>query len=242
MTLSAPIYKLKRRAKLLARDQGIPLHVALDRIAREEGFAGWSELSSRHVPAGASMDMLPRISDGDLILFAARPGQGKTRQAMRLLLEALRDGRRGIFFTLDYTDREVARLIGALNGEGRDSTAGLEVVTSNEICADVVIRHLADAPPGTVAVIDYLQILDQRRENPALCEQIAALQCFARSSGVILAFIAQIDRSFEGNAESLPGLQDISLPNPADLGLFTSACFLHGGKVRIQMLAGPQRQ
>jgi hypothetical protein len=37
MRLSAPIYKLKRRAKLMARDENIALHEALDRLAREEG-------------------------------------------------------------------------------------------------------------------------------------------------------------------------------------------------------------
>lgn len=46
MKLSVPIYQLKRRAKLLARDENVSLHEALDRIAREEGFAGWSLLSS----------------------------------------------------------------------------------------------------------------------------------------------------------------------------------------------------
>ena len=45
MWLSAPIYRLKRRARLLARNEKIALHVALDRIARAEGFAGWSLLS-----------------------------------------------------------------------------------------------------------------------------------------------------------------------------------------------------
>ena len=33
MRLSAPIYQLKRRAKMLARERNIPLHQAQDRIA-----------------------------------------------------------------------------------------------------------------------------------------------------------------------------------------------------------------
>jgi RNA polymerase-interacting CarD/CdnL/TRCF family regulator len=36
MRLSAPIYQLKRRAKLLARNEKIALHDALDRVAREK--------------------------------------------------------------------------------------------------------------------------------------------------------------------------------------------------------------
>ena len=47
MKLSAPIYQLKRRAKLLSRTDTIPLHQALDRIAQEEGFTAWSLLASR---------------------------------------------------------------------------------------------------------------------------------------------------------------------------------------------------
>ena len=39
MKLSAPIYRLKRLAKILSRDEGLPLHEALDRIAAQEGFA-----------------------------------------------------------------------------------------------------------------------------------------------------------------------------------------------------------
>ncbi len=44
MELSAPIYELKRRAKALRRESGIPHNQALDRIAREEGHPNWSLL------------------------------------------------------------------------------------------------------------------------------------------------------------------------------------------------------
>ena len=39
MKLSAPLYHLKRKAKLLSRAENIPLHEALDRIARQEVLA-----------------------------------------------------------------------------------------------------------------------------------------------------------------------------------------------------------
>ena len=42
MKLSAPIYRLNRLAKILSRDEGLPLHEALDRIAAQEGFARWN--------------------------------------------------------------------------------------------------------------------------------------------------------------------------------------------------------
>jgi hypothetical protein len=46
MKLSAPIYHLKRKAKLLSPEENIPLHEALDRIASQEGFGGWSLLAA----------------------------------------------------------------------------------------------------------------------------------------------------------------------------------------------------
>lgn len=53
MSLSAPIYVLKRRAKQLSREAGIPLNQALDRIARDEGFQTWSLLIARGQSTGA---------------------------------------------------------------------------------------------------------------------------------------------------------------------------------------------
>ena len=48
MNLSAPIYKLKRNAKLLSRNDGMPLNQALDRIAQKEGFKSWSLLMKKN--------------------------------------------------------------------------------------------------------------------------------------------------------------------------------------------------
>lgn len=47
MSLSAPIYVLKRKAKLLSREANIPLNQALNRIAKNEGFESWSFLIHR---------------------------------------------------------------------------------------------------------------------------------------------------------------------------------------------------
>ena len=44
MRFSAPIFKLKRQAKLLARDRNIPLYQALDKPAVAEGYRIWSHL------------------------------------------------------------------------------------------------------------------------------------------------------------------------------------------------------
>lgn len=231
MRLSAPIYQLKRRARLLSRREAIPLHEAQDRIAREEGLASWSLLASRAARKAPAAGLLAGLAGGDMLLIGARPGQGKTMLGLQLLLDALREGRRAVFFTLEYTEAEVLRRLQSLDpGPGRVP----EIVTSEAIGADMIVAHLADAPRGTVAVVDYLQILDQQRSKPALAEQMAVLHDFARRTGVILGFISQIDRSFDPERDGVPGPGHVRLPNPIPAGLFSRACFLHGGEVRLQ--------
>lgn len=51
---TAPIYVLKRRAKELSRERGIPLHEAQWLTAKQEGFASWSLLVAR--PKSVSVD------------------------------------------------------------------------------------------------------------------------------------------------------------------------------------------
>lgn len=144
MRLSAPIYKLKRRAKLRVRDESIPLHEAQDRVAREEGFPAWSLLSSRMAMTTSATGLLSRLVDGDMLLIGARPGHGKTILGLQLLLDAAREGRRAVFFTLEYTERQALEHIRSLDNEG---FGGLpEIVTSDEISADFIIRYLSGFP------------------------------------------------------------------------------------------------
>jgi replicative DNA helicase len=231
MRRSAPVHHLKRQAKLLARTDKIPLHEAQDRVAREQGFATWSLLAARRARAAPEVALLPRLSAGDMLLIGARPGQGKTMLGLRLLRDAVNDGRRAVFFTLDYSQREAMERMAMLT----EGAAGAlpEIVTSDEISADYIMRYLADAPRGSVAVIDYLQILDQQRHKPDISQQLSELHGFARRTGVILGFISQIDRSFAPERDVLPRLSDIRRPNPIPVGVFSKMCFLHAGEMRF---------
>ncbi|TZG33252.1 DNA helicase [Agrobacterium sp. B1(2019)] len=230
MKLSTPIFQLKRRAKLMVRNNTIPLHEALDQIAREEGFARWSLLSAHLAASSLSKDLFSRIVDGDMLLLAGRPGQGKTALGFELLCAATEDGRRSVLFTLEMTEQQARKRI-KKNAAGHTET---EIVTSDEICADYITRHLSSATRGTFSVIDYLQILDQQRHKPDLSQQVSVLGEFAQKTGVIFAFISQIDRSFDQENKRLPDMRDIRLPNLLDLGLFTKACFLHNGEAQLQ--------
>ncbi|MEL7690387.1 DNA helicase [Citromicrobium bathyomarinum] len=230
MRLSQPIYQLKRRAKLLAREAGIPLHAAQDRIAQGEGYDTWSLLSAKRAEASRPASILPELADGDLALIAARPRQGKTRIGLQLLVDAVRAGRRAVFFTLEFTEAQTLALLAEM-GAGDDLP---EIVATDHIDAASIGEHLAGAAPGSVAVIDYLQVLDQRRETPVLADQLASLRDFARTSGAILAFISQVDRAYEPAVAQLPGLANLRMPNPVPLDLFAKACFTHAGETQVQ--------
>lgn len=221
----------------MARANNLPLHDALDRIARDEGFARWSLLSSSMAAGSLSTTVLSRLDNGDLLLMAGRPGQGKTLLGLQLLLDAVRAGRRAVFFTLEYTEPQARAHLGKLTTGAPDLADKVEVVTTEAIGADLIMAHMADAAPGSVAMIDYLQILDQQRSKPPLPNQIAALSAFARDKGLIFGFISQIDRSFDPDQKRLPDIGDIRLPNLVDLGLFTKACFLQGGEAQFQNVA-----
>jgi len=234
MKLSAPIFQLKRRAKLMARAGNLPLHEALDRIARQEGFARWSLLSSRVAAGPPSETVLSRLEEGDLLLMAGRPGHGKPALGLQLLLDAARAGRRAVFFTLEFTEAQAKAHLTALEMPPLDLAGKVEIVTSEALDAEYIVRHLAAAAPGSVAVIDYLQILDQQRSKPALSEQVQALGAYAKKAGLILGFLSQIDRSFDPSTKRLPDIHDIRLPNLVNLGLFTKALFLHNGEAQFQ--------
>lgn len=232
MKRSAPIHQLKRQARLLSRSETIPLHAALDRVAAREGFGSWSLLATkRPIPAG---DIYARLRPGDLLLVAARPGHGKTVLALNLAMEAMKSGNRGFFFTLEYSEREWLDHFHRLGVSRTRSRQGLVLDASDDIDANYIVTALRDAPSDTLAVIDYLQLLDQKRANPELMDQVRQLKFFAREKGLTLVFISQIDRSYDPSTKRFPNEIDVRLPNPLDLSLFDKTCFLHDGEARFR--------
>lgn len=237
MILSAPVYRLKRQARTLSRTENIPLHEALDRIARREGFEAWSLLAVRTPVSRAGKTLACELEPGEMVLLGARAGQGKTLLSLELLAEAMKAGHRGVFFTLEHNEAELRELF-AVIGEDLSSFAGrFEFDNSDAISARHIIGRLSQAPRGTVAVVDYLQLLDQKRENPDLMDQVAALQTFARQRAVILVFISQIHWSYDPVQRPCPELSDVRLPNPLDLSLFSRTCFLNGSRMTVSAVA-----
>ncbi|WP_146101264.1 DNA helicase [Bradyrhizobium sp. AC87j1] len=234
MRLSAPIYHLKRKAKRLSREEGIPLHDALDRIATTEGFSAWSMLAAKAAAITPANRLFPQFRPGDLVLVGARPGQGKTLMSLELAVEAMRSGHRAAFFSLEYTEKDVLERFQAIGANPAQFRELFAVDCSDAISADYVVKEMAAAPRGTFVVIDYLQLLDQRRENPDLSVQVRALKSFARDKGLIVVFISQIDRSYDPAVKPCPDLGDVRLPNPLDLKLFDKTCFLNNSEVQFR--------
>lgn len=237
MKLSAPVYRLKRKARLLSRREKVPLHLALDRIAAEEGYASWSLLAARLSAVAPAARLLARLSPGDLVLVGARPGHGKTLLSLELALEAMKAGRRSAFFSLEYAPRDIDEQFRAIGADFAHFRSLFAFDTSDAISADYIVRALQGAPRGMLVVIDYLQALDHRRENPALEAQIQTLKAFAAHTGVIFVIISQIDRAYDAARKPCPDLADVRLSNPLDLSLFSKACFLNNGDVRFTAVA-----
>jgi len=239
MKLSAPIYRLKRQAKLLSPWENIPLHKALDRIAQQEGFKSWSLLATALTNNKLGSSLLQQLGAGDLLLLGARPGHGKTLLSIELAIEAMTKGHKSVFFSLEYNKSDIDSIFRGLGSDLTRFGAQFEFDGSEEICAPYIINRLKHAPIGSVIIVDYLQLLDQKRDTPPLMDQIQALRAFARERGLIFVFITQIDKTFAAEGETsarLPELTDVRLPNPLDLQLFDKSCFLNSGEIEIRPL------
>lgn len=233
MKLSAPIYRLKRQARILSRREGIPHHQALDRVAREEGFDSWSLLASHAAEDRPSKRIKAELQHGDLVLVGARPGHGKTLLSLEMAVEAMKAGQRSVFFSLECTEADVARYFAAIGEKQELYSDRFSFDDSDDICGTYMTNRLESAGPGTVVVVDYLQLLDQKRENQNLTEQVGQLKALAKVRGLIMVFVSQIHRNYDPTNRPIPSMKDVRLPNPLDLALFDKTCFLHDGGVEF---------
>ncbi|MEO3413711.1 DNA helicase [Roseovarius sp. CAU 1744] len=238
MRFSAPIYRLKRQAKAISRKKNVPLNVALDSIARSEGYRSWSQLAAQEKLRSPAEEVLSALAPGEMLLLAARPGHGKTALAIEIAAAAA-EQRNAYIYSLDYNRSDIDQQIKSFARPGEPNRDRLVIDTSDGICADYIIEDLKDAPAGSIVVIDYLQILDQQRNHPTLQEQLSTLAGFASGNKLIVILISQIDRQFDLSGRNLPELADVRLPNPVRLSLFDKYCFLHEGQMQLHQAAAP---
>ena len=237
MKLNAPVYRLKRQARVLSRQENIPLHRALDRVAAGQGFGSWSLLAAKASEETPARRLFSRLVPGDLVLLGARPGQGKTLMSLELAVAAMKAGHRAFFFTLEYSERQVRDRFRKIGADWAEFEGLFECDVSDAISADYITSRAVSAPRGTFVVVDYLQLLDQKRENPDLATQVGALRRLAREQGLIIVLLSQIARSYDPAAKPVPDLDDVRLPNPIDLNLFSKSCFLNDRQIRFHAAA-----
>lgn len=233
MKLSAPIFILKQQAKALSQRDKLRLHVALDRIAAREGFKAWSQLASAWQHADPCRAVYRQLRPGELLLLGSRPGQGKTLFSLGLAMEAMARGQRAFFFTLEFTAAQVEALFRVAGRSQQDFEGRWFLDTSEDMSAGHIGQRLADEPPGTLAVVDYLQLLDQRRDKPGIDPQLRELKAHARMRQSIVVCLSQIAREFKPSCKAVPSWRDVRMPNAMDLSLFDKACFLHDGRMQL---------
>src|SRR3546814_19879396 len=98
-----------------------------------------------------------------------------------------------------------------------------------------MIERVGQGHDNSVVVVDYLQLLDQRRRNPELAVQVKTLAGFASTASTIIVAISKIDRSFDMEGKPLPNISNVRLPNPVDLALFTKTFFLNKGEMQVDV-------
>jgi replicative DNA helicase len=230
-----PIFVLKRQARRLAREKNLPLHQALDAVARREGFQAWS-----HLVAATSRPATPEpeitIKPGELMLIGARPGQGKTLFGLSFAADAVRAGHSASIFSLEETEPAIRQRFERLGRTDALTSGKLQIDLTEGLDAEHIMSRLSCAQPGDVAVVDYLQLLDLNRRSPPLREQIARLRGLAREKRMRIAFLSQIDRRFELSGKSLPDYGDVRRLDALGTGLFDKACFLHKGRTSLVAL------
>lgn len=237
MKLSVPIYHLKRQAKALSRQTEVALHVALDKIAQSEGYDSWGRLAAAHKARSGAVKLLTACGPGDLVLIAARPGQGKTMLGLELVMAGLQDARHAAFYSLEYTRGDVGDLFAELGASGIVEHPDLTLDLSDDIEAGHIAQRSASMPRGSVIVIDYLQLLDQNRATAPLAEQMAQLRACAERAGLVMFLLCQIDRHYDPSLHALPGLDDVRRADAVDMTVLNKAVFLQNGQIELQAVA-----
>lgn len=234
MKLSAPIYVLKNQAKLLKKSKSITQAEALNEIAIREGYTSWSLLMCKfeNILPQAYSEISDFLNPGDLVIIGSRPGFGKTTFCVGLFVQVIKKRlSKNYFFSLSETHMKIADTIASYDESIGEDTNIFELNYSNEICASYIIEYTKNQiKRGSLIVVDYLQLLDEKRDNPSLEEQIVSLKKFAKENGVIIIFISQIDRKVEYTPSKKPSVLDLRLPNPLNLNHFNKILLLHKNK------------
>lgn len=92
--------------------------------------------------------LFPRLQPGDLMLLGARPGHGKTLMGLEFAVEAMKSGNHSMFFSLDYTEKDMSSRFGAIGVERSQFNDLFEFDGSDAISAGYIIKRMSSSPHG----------------------------------------------------------------------------------------------
>jgi len=226
MSISAPIHELKSKAKSRKKQHNLSLCKAQNQIARIEGYQNWPHLvSSNSKPIETMKQVFDFFQPGDLILLAAIPKIHKTRVACRFLKHFHRANETSFYFSLCETRATVSkRLSEIFNLEEGPAVNIFDEEDMNDERIIHLVSKCANSLEGSFCVVDYLQLLDQKRSNPDLASQIRTLGRFTKENQCYFLFTSQLNRNCQ-NSGKTPEWKDIRLPNPIDSRAFNKILF-----------------
>jgi replicative DNA helicase len=193
------------------------------------------------IPTG--LTKLNRLTNGwrgnQLIILAARPGQGKTQLAITFSLEAARKGFHSMIFSLEMSaaslmDRMIINVSGVDSEayrSGRLSPDQWQTVTG----AGSKIQHLGitidDTPQQTIrnistkcmiqkrrgsldlVIIDYLQLIESEDRKIIREQQVAnmtrSLKLLSKELSIPVILLCQLNREAETNSGKRPSLANL---------------------------------
>lgn len=163
----------------------------------------------------------------DLIILAGRPSMGKTALALQSCLNAVSDGSRALFFSLEMGDIAMSdRIISVLSGINQGHIKGGWISDEKKPILDS-LRQRADSLPITIdytpaasvgyvsraarahkikhgldlVVVDYLQLMRGRSTNTNREQEVASisrgLKAVAKELNVPVIALSQLNRSVE---------------------------------------------
>ena len=179
------------------------------------------------------------VAQQRLALIAARPGEGKTSLALTLLRAAAKDGRRGIFFSLENTVEDTA--LHALASEGQVSTSNIATRDLSEMevkrlryasevlsCSTIQIDDRARLSVSSIRgeakrfamehgdpefiIVDHLSLMEFERgenQNLRVGNTSRALKLLAKELNCAMIVLCQMSRAIESRESPRPKLSDL---------------------------------
>jgi replicative DNA helicase len=238
--LSAPIHVLKSQAQQLKKEKAITNTEALDLIAKREGFNSWALLQSK------KDDMFPKsyeeildfFNPGDIVLIGARPSKGKTIFTIGLLVQAIqKESAKNYCFSLSEVHKDIATRMAVYDESIGEKNNYFTLDYSNDISAKYIIEKThKTVSRGSIIVVDYLQLLDEKRSNPPIQDQVEQLKNYAKEKECVVVFISQLNREIESRLDKKPTMEDVRLPNPLELKFFNKIILLYKENENSQLV------